>query len=194
MKIKSILAGLVLALTSAASAGIFEFTFDSTKNTTHSSSGNANFALSGEAEYKGSYPVIPGHETASFGREGYLIGGFDYTDKLVESATFTNEDLDKFAKSHSKISLYTRDRNKVHYSDEIGDVYMYSRLGEMETSYLQKILSHLSVGESWEWKVNGYGSSAFTFTALPAPEPTSGLMLLFGAGMLALRRKRLPAA
>mgnify|MGYP002520936040 FL=1 len=35
---------------------------------------------------------------------------------------------------------------------------------------------------------NQEGSSIGTFSI--APEPTSGLMLLLGAGMLALRRKR----
>ena len=46
---------------------------------------------------------------------------------------------------------------------------------------------------SWDFK-DDKGNTFVTFSAQGVPEPTSGLMLLLGAGMLALRRKHAKAA
>ena len=47
--------------------------------------------------------------------------------------------------------------------------------------------------QSFDLKLNGSGDTVGTITLQAIPEPTSGLMLLLGAGMLALRRKAVRA-
>ena len=48
--------------------------------------------------------------------------------------------------------------------------------------------------KSFDLKLNGTGATVGTITLQAIPEPTSGLMLLLGTGLLALRRKRAKAA
>ena len=48
--------------------------------------------------------------------------------------------------------------------------------------------------KSFDLKLNGTGAKVGTITLQAIPEPTSGLMLLLGTGLLALRRKRAKAA
>ena len=48
--------------------------------------------------------------------------------------------------------------------------------------------------KSFDLKLGGKGDKVGTITLQAIPEPTSGLMLLLGTGLLALRRKRAKAA
>ena len=187
MKIKSILAGLVLALTSAASAGTFKFQVNESEMTRY----------------------LNGHTVSTLttvGDEFYLADHTDYSP--LASHKFIVADGKTFSSSDIKNDVnYT-----ILWENVMGGRSTFTDVRSdqlVSGSAFLATLEGLSAGQSWTWYIKAgkysYGLATITNMAkLPTkpdpgssgnvPEPTSGLMLLLGAGMLALRRKRLPAA
>ena len=130
----------------------------------------------------------------------------DSTDAIVSSAPFTSYTWDSTGDISSGTTLIGKDAFDPSAYANIGNDYtgysfyieLINVVGDTETGIARSekigasdlsnaIRSTADFNAGWS-SINAMGSSSLTFTAIP--EPTSGLMLLVGAAILGLRRKR----
>lgn len=117
--------------------------------------------------------------TASGGEALTSLWGKNSQNEQVAAETFNEYAVGAYLQNSSTdtnfyIELY-KNSSKVAYSDVVN-------IATLRTDFVKSGLSMQSIGAGTGWD-GGH------FTAVP--EPTSGLMLLLGAAMLGLRRKRI---
>ena len=172
MNMKTIIAAFAVAAATVASAGTFRWTL--TPGTGLDGKGNA-YSNWTEAWYG----VNSGNKDNTFSREKFTQSGNSYYID-IDFGTPENGDLFKFG--------YNGAGNKGW-----ADTGSQNPAGQdyKGTIKWEDILNATNNGGTFTGKFEGTNSG--TFTILSIPEPTSGLLLLLGTGLLALRRKTVRA-
>ena len=91
---------------------------------------------------------------------------------------------------------YASSDKYVKFGIRVNDGWAAADTGSIWTSWdklWESLQGEGATNQSFDLKLGGNGDTVGTITLHAIPEPTSGLMLLLGAGMLALRRKAVRA-
>lgn len=150
--------------------------------------------------------TIEGSSTVGTTWNYAALYALDSDGKIVSSAPFTSYTWDSSGDVSSGTSYIHKEAFDPMAYAQIGSDYSgYSfyielaniqgetttgiaRSTQVSASELSKAISSSAEFNAGWSSINAMGSSGLTFTAIP--EPTSGLMLLVGAAILGLRRKR----
>ena len=172
MNMKTIIAAFAVAAATVASAGTFRWTL-----TPGTGSDGNGIAYSNWTEAW--YGVNSGNKDNTFSKDGFTPSGDSYFID-IDFGTHENGDLFKFGYNDAE------DKGWADTGSKNPDSYDYRG-----TIKWEDILNATQKGETY--KIDFQGTDAGYMTLQAVPEPTSGLMLLLGAGMLALRRKTVRA-
>ena len=172
MNMKTIIAAFAVAAATVASAGTFRWTL-----TPGTGSDGNGIAYSDWTEAW--YGVNSGNKDNTFSKKEFTqVGDSYYID--IDFGTRENGDLFKFGYNGADNKGWADTGSQ----NPTGGNYQ-------GTIKWTDILNATNNGGTFKGKFEGTNSGTFTLQAIP--EPTSGLMLLLGAGMLALRRKAVRA-
>ena len=172
MNMKTIIAAFAVAAATVASAGTFRWTL--TPGTGLDGNGNA-YSNWTEAWYG----VNSGNRENTFSKKDFTqVGDSYYID--IDFGTREDGDLFKFG--------YNGAGNKGWADTGSQDPAGKDYRGTIKWT---DILDATSNGVTYTGKFEGTDSGTFTIKSIP--EPTSGLLLLLGTGLLALRRKTVRA-
>ena len=193
MNIKTMLAAAAVGVSTLASATTFQYMVNPNYNFGFTLGNSVVFRVgaayenggdAGEWVIKNSPWVKPGEKTT-------------YT--LTDSAIAGNTDARKgyrfrFGLLNDDKQTWTLSKEEIKAGNTIGGKWKY---GDTEYEGFWNMLDEVIASGrdfSWEFK-DASGNTFVTFSAQAqtVPEPTSGLLLLIGAGMLALRRKAVRA-
>ena len=172
MNMKTIIAAFAVAAATVASAGTFRWTL--TPGTGLDGNGNA-YSNWTEAWYG----VNSGSKDNTFSREKFTQSGNSYYIE-IDFGTPKDGDLFKFG--------YNGADNKGWADTGSQDPAGKDYRGTIKWA---DILNATNDGGTFTGKFEGANSGTFTIQSIP--EPTSGLLLLLGTGLLALRRKTVRA-
>jgi len=172
MNMKTIIAAFAVAAATVASAGTFRWTL--TPGTGSDGEGNA-YSNWTEAWYG----VNSGSKDKTFSKDDFTpLGNSYYID--IDFGTPKDGDLFKFG------------YNGVDNKGWADTGSLNPNVGAYQgTITWTEILNATSDGGTFTGKFEAANSGTFTIQSIP--EPTSGLLLLLGAGLLALRRKTVRA-
>ena len=172
MNMKTIIAAFAVAAATVASAGTFRWTL-----TPGTGSDGNGIAYSNWTEAW--YGVNSGNRDNTFSKERFTKSDDSYYID-IDFGTHENDDLFKFGYNGADDKGWadTGSQNPAG-SDYRGTIKW------------TEILNATQKGETY--RIDFQGTDAGYMTLQAIPEPTSGLMLLLGAGMLALRRKAVRA-
>ena len=164
MNMKTIIAAFAVAAATVASAGTFNWTLKVDESSTSYESVKGWTQLG--VDYGGWQWIA-----ARDGEKNTLTG-------TIDSNKYTGSD------KHIKFGIKT---DKSWAAADTGTIWTsWDKLWE-------SLQGEGATDQSFDLKLNGSGDTVGTITLQAIPEPTSGLMLLLGAGMLALRRKTVRA-
>ena len=93
-------------------------------------------------------------------------------------------------------SSYTGSDKRIKFGIRVNQTYAAADTGLIWTTWDEfwaSLQGEGATNQSFDLKLGGNGDTVGTITLQAIPEPTSGLMLLLGAGLLALRRKAVRA-
>ena len=173
MNMKTIIAAFAVAAATVASAGTFRWTL--TPGTGSDGEGNA-YSDWTEAWYG----VNSGNKDKTFSKDKFTQSGDSYFID-IDFGTPGNDDLFKFGYNGADgkkgwADTGSQNPNGGNYNGTIK---------------WAEILKATNNGGTFTGKFEGTNSGTFTIQSIP--EPTSGLLLLLGTGLLALRRKTVRA-
>ena len=172
MNMKTIIAAFAVAAATVASAGTFRWTL-----TPGTGSDGNGIAYSNWTEAW--YGVNSGNKDNTFSKEKFTkLGNSYYID--IDFGTRENGDLFKFGYNGADNKGWADTGSQ----NPTGGNYQ-------GTIKWTDIVNATNNGGTFKGKFEGTNSGTFTIQSIP--EPTSGLMLLLGAGLLALRRKAVRA-
>ena len=164
MNMKTIIAAFAVAAATVASAGTFKWTLTVDEKSTSYSSVSSWTKFG--VDY-GTWQWIADRN----GTENTLSG-------TIESSSYTGSD------KHIKFGI------------RVNDSWAAADTGINWTSWdnlWESLQGEGATDKSFDLKLGGTGATVGTITLHAIPEPTSGLMLLLGTGLLALRRKAVRA-
>ena len=172
MNMKTIIAAFAVAAATVASAGTFRWTL-----TPGTGLDGNDIAYSDWTEAW--YGVNSGSKDNTFSKEGFTQEGDSYYID-IDFGTHENDDLFKFGYNGAD------DKGWADTGSQDPDGKDYRG-----TIKWTEILNATNDGGTFKGKFEGTNSGTFTIQSIP--EPTSGLLLLLGTGLLALRRKTVRA-
>ena len=172
MNMKTIIAAFAVAAATVASAGTFRWTL-----TPGTGLDGEGYAYSNWTEAW--YGVNSGSKDNTFSKDKFTqLGNSYFID--IDFGTPGNDDLFKFG--------YNGAKNKGWADTGSLNPTGFDYRGTIKW---MDILNATSNGGTYTGKFEGTDSGTFTIKSIP--EPTSGLLLLLGTGLLALRRKTVRA-
>ena len=172
MNMKTIIAALAVAAATVASAGTFRWTLTPGKGSDGNSIAYSNWT-------EAWYCVNSGDKDKTFSKKEFTQVGDSYHID-IDFGTPENGDLFKFGYNGAESKGWA-DTGSLN-----PDGFDYKG-----TIKWADILKATQNGKTY--RIDFQGTDAGYMTLQAVPEPTSGLMLLLGAGMLALRRKTVRA-
>ena len=166
MNMKTIIAAFAVAAATVASAGTFNWTLTVNEDSTSYESVKdwTKFGV----DYNNSWQWIADRK----GTENTLTGTID---------------SDKYTGGSGK---------NIKFGIRVNDSWAAADTGINWTSwddFWKSLQGEGATDKSFDLKLGGNGDTVGTFTIQSIPEPTSGLLLLLGTGLLALRRKTVRA-
>ena len=172
MNMKTIIAAFAVAAATVASAGTFRWTL-----TPGTGSDGNGVAYSDWTEAW--YCVNSGDRDKTFSREKFTQSGDSYCID-IDFGTPGNDDLFKFGYNGVENKGWADTGSKNPFGGEYQGTIKWA-----------DILKATNNGGIFTGKFEAANSGTFTIQSIP--EPTSGLLLLLGTGLLALRRKTVRA-
>ncbi|GEM_PF-460163 len=193
MNIKTMLAAAAVGVSTLASATTFQYMVNPNYNFGFTLGNSVVFRVgaayengsaAGEWVIKNSPWVKPGEKTT-----------YTLTDSAIAGNNTTRKGYRfRFGLLSDDKQTWTLSKEEIKAGNTIGGKWKY---GDTEYEGFWNMLDEVIASGrdfSWEFK-DASGNTFVTFSAQAqtVPEPTSGLLLLIGAGMLALRRKAVRA-
>jgi len=192
MNIKAMLAATAVGVSTLASATTFQYMVNPNYDFGFTLGGSFVFRVgaaydngsaAGEWDIKNSPWIQAGKETT------YTIKG---TEAFAGNNPTRKGYRFRFGLLNDDKQTWALSTDEIKAGNTIGGMWKY---GDTEYEGFWNMLDEVTksgVDFKWDFKDKN-GNTFVTFSAQGVPEPTSGLLLLLGAGMLALRRKTVRA-
>ncbi len=192
MNIKAMIAAAAVGVSTLASATTFQYMVNPNYNFGFTLGNSVVFRVgaayengdaAGEWVIKNSPWVKPGEKTTYTLTDSAIAGNTDARKGYRFRFGLLNDD---------NTSTWALSKEEILAGNTIGGTWKY---GDTEYKGFWNMLDEVTksgVDFKWDFKDKN-GNTFVTFSAQGVPEPTSGLLLLLGAGMLALRRKTVRA-
>ena len=191
MNIKAMIAAAAVGVSTLASATTFQYMVNPNYNFGFTLGNSVVFRVgaayengsaAGEWVIKNSPWVEPGEKTT-----------YTLKDSAIAGNTATRKGYRfRFGLLNDDKQTWTLSKEEIKAGNTIGGKWKY---GDTEYDGFWNMLDEvIASGVDFKWDFKDKNGNTFvTFSAQGVPEPTSGLLLLLGAGMLALRRKTVRA-